>query len=117
MSIDVETRRPQLSNIFGGLSGPAIRPIAVRMVYECSSAINIPIIGMGGICTARDVIEFMIAGASAVQIGTANFEDPLIWPKLEDGLVRYLDHHKYNTVKDLVGTLDLSDRNTEWTSS
>ena len=117
MSIDVETRRPQLSNIFGGLSGPAIRPIAVRMVYECSSAISIPIIGMGGICTARDVIEFMIAGASAVQIGTANFEDPLIWPKLEDGLVRYLDHHKYSTVKDLVGTLDLSDRNTEWTSS
>ena len=117
MSIDVETRRPQLSNIFGGLSGPAIRPIAVRMVYECSSAISIPIIGMGGICTARDVIEFMIAGASAVQIGTANFEDPLIWPKLEDGLVRYLDHHKYNTAKDLVGTLDLSDRNTEWTSS
>ena len=117
MSIDVETRRPQLSNIFGGLSGPAIRPIAVRMVYECSSAISIPIIGMGGICTARDVIEFMIAGASAVQIGTANFEDPLIWPKLEDGLVRYLAHHKYNTAKDLVGTLDLSDRNTEWTSS
>ena len=117
MSINIETRRPQLSNIFGGLSGPAIRPIAVRMVYECSSAINIPIIGMGGICTARDVIEFLIAGASAVQIGTANFEDPLIWPKLEDGLVRYLDDHKYNTVRDLVGTLDLSDRNTEWTSS
>ena len=117
MSINIETRRPQLSNIFGGLSGPAIRPIAVRMVYECSSAINIPIIGMGGICTARDVIEFLIAGASAVQIGTANFEDPLIWPKLEAGLVRYLDEHKYNTVRDLVGTLDLSDRNTEWTSS
>ncbi len=117
MAIDVDTRRPELSNIFGGLSGPAIRPIAVRMVYECSSAINIPIIGMGGIRTTRDVIEFLIAGASAVQIGTANFEDPLIWEKLEDGLVRYLDHHKYNAAKDLVGTLNLSDRITEWTSS
>ena len=117
MSIDVETRRPQLSNIFGGLSGPAIRPIAVRMVYECSSAINIPVIGMGGICTARDVIAFLIAGSSAVQVGTANFEDPMIWPKLQLGLVSYLERHKCNTVKDLVGTLDLSDRNTEWTSS
>tara|TARA_B100000029_G_scaffold507006_1_gene590787 strand:- start:372 stop:1271 length:900 start_codon:yes stop_codon:yes gene_type:complete len=113
MSIDIETRRPELSNVVGGLSGPAIRPIAVRMVYECSSAINIPIIGMGGISTARDVIEFLIAGASAVQIGTANFEDPMIWSKLEEGLVGYLDHHKYSNVKDLVGTLDLSDRNTE----
>ena len=117
MSIDVETRRPQLSNIFGGLSGPAIRPIAVRMVYECSSAINIPVIGMGGICTARDVVEFLIAGASAVQVGTANFEDPMIWSKLQEGLVSYLERHKCSTVKDLIGTLDLSDRNTEWTSS
>ncbi len=117
MSIDVETRRPQLSNIFGGLSGPAIRPIAVRMVYECKSAIQIPIIGMGGICTARDVIEFLIAGASAVQIGTANFEDPMIWPKLHEGLISYLERHKCNTVKDLVGSLDLTDRKTEWTSS
>ena len=117
MSIDVETRRPQLSNIFGGLSGPAIRPIAVRMVYECSSAINIPVIGMGGICTARDVVEFLIAGASAVQVGTATFEDPMIWPKLQEGLVSYLERHKCNTVKDLIGTLDPSDRNTEWTSS
>ena len=117
MSIDVETRRPQLSNILGGLSGPAIRPIAVRMVHECKSAIQIPIIGMGGICTARDVIEFLIAGASAVQIGTANFEDPMIWPKLHEGLVSYMERHKCNSVKDLVGSLDLSDRKAEWTSS
>ena len=117
MSIDVETRRPQLSNVVGGLSGPAIRPIAVRMVHECKSAIQIPIIGMGGICTARDVIEFLVAGASAVQIGTANFEDPMIWAKLHEGLVSYMKRHKCNSVKELVGSLDLSDRKAEWTSS
>ena len=86
MAIDVETRRPKLSNIVGGLSGPAIRPIAVRMVYECRQKIRIPIIGMGGIATASDALEFIIAGAAAVQVGTANFADPLIWPKLLDGI-------------------------------
>ena len=79
MAIDVETRRPKLSNIVGGLSGPAIRPIAVRMVYECRRAVKIPIIGMGGIATATDALEFIIAGATAVQVGTANFVDPFIW--------------------------------------
>src|SRR6185437_250262 len=93
MVIDVETRRPKISNFVGGLSGPAIRPIAVRMVYECRQAIRIPIIGMGGISTAEDVLEFIIAGASAVQVGTANFVDPLIWPKLLDGLQGYLSRH------------------------
>src|SRR6187455_898172 len=82
MVIDVETRRPKQSNGLGGLSGPAIRPIAVRMVHECHETVKIPVIGMGGIMNARDALEFMIAGASAVQIGTANFVDPLIWPKL-----------------------------------
>ena len=77
MAIDVETRRPKLSNIVGGLSGPAIRPIAVRMVYECRRAVKIPVIGMGGIATASDALEFMIAGATAVQVGTANFVDPV----------------------------------------
>src|SRR6266498_1948506 len=85
MAIDIETRRPMLSNIVGGLSGPAIRPIAVRMVYECRQTIQIPIIGMGGIATANDALEFMIAGAAAVQVGTANFADPFIWPKLLGG--------------------------------
>src|SRR5213596_1114430 len=85
MAIDVETRRPKISNIVGGLSGPAIRPIAVRMVYECRQTVKIPIIGMGGIADARDALEFMIAGATAVQVGTANFVDPLIWDKLLDG--------------------------------
>src|SRR5574339_1084577 len=82
MAIDVETRRPKLSNVMGGLSGPAIRPIAVRMVYECRREVKIPIIGMGGIMDARDELEFIIAGADAVQIGTANFVDPFVWTKL-----------------------------------
>src|SRR6266576_2209671 len=90
MVLDVETRRPKISNGMGGLSGPAIRPIAVRMVYECREAVKIPIIGMGGITDARDALEFMIAGATAVQIGTASFVDPFIWPKLLDGISDYM---------------------------
>ena len=117
MAIDIETRRPKLSNIVGGLSGPAIRPIAVRMVYECRRAVKIPIIGMGGIATARDVIEFIIAGASAVQIGTANFVDPFIWAKLLDGLHEYTQRHNIARVSDLVGTIDLSSRERQWISS
>ena len=90
MAIDIETRRPILSNIVGGLSGPAIRPIAVRMVYECRRAVKIPVIGMGGIASARDALEFIIAGATAVQVGTANFVDPFIWSKLLDGIADYM---------------------------
>ena len=105
MAIDVETRLPKLSNGMGGLSGPAIRPIAVRMVYECQRAVKIPVIGMGGITDARDAIEFMIAGASAVQIGTANFIDPLIWGKVSQGLADYLNRHQIPRVSDLVGTV------------
>ena len=85
MAIDVERRRPRLSNVMGGLSGPAIRPIAVRMVFECARRVKIPVIGMGGIASAADALEFLIAGATAVQVGTANFVDPFIWPKLVDG--------------------------------
>jgi dihydroorotate dehydrogenase (NAD+) catalytic subunit len=106
MAIDVETRKPKLSNVMGGLSGPAIRPIAVRMVYECRQTVRIPIIGMGGIADARDVIEFILAGASAVQVGTANFVDPLIWPKLLDGLEQYLQRHRIERLAELVGTVD-----------
>ena len=105
MVIDVETRRPKISNVVGGLSGPAIRPIAVRMVYECRQAVKIPIVGMGGIMDARDVIEFMIAGASAVQVGTASFVDPFIWTKLIDGLRDYMQRHDVARVLDLVGTV------------
>ena len=117
MVIDVESRRPKLSNIVGGLSGPAIRPIAVRMVYECRQAVRIPIVGMGGIADARDALEFMIAGASAVQIGTANFVDPYIWPKLLDGMTDYMERHQIARVADLVGTVDGRTRDREWISS
>ena len=117
MVIDVETRRPALSNIVGGLSGPAIRPIAVRMVHECRRAVKIPVIGMGGIASARDVIEFLIAGASAVQVGTANFVDPFIWGKLLAGLAEYMTRHGVARVGDFVDTLDTSAREHEWISS
>jgi dihydroorotate dehydrogenase (NAD+) catalytic subunit len=103
MAIDVETRRPVLSNVMGGLSGPAIRPIAVRMVYECREQVRIPIIGMGGITDARDALEFIIAGASAVQVGTANFVDPFIWAKLLDGFADYGARHRIERLADLVG--------------
>src|SRR5947207_14022795 len=105
MVIDVESRRLKISNVVGGLSGPAIRPIAVRMVYECRQAVAIPIIGIGGIADARDALEFMIAGASAVQVGPANFVDPFIWPKLLDGIQQYMQRHRIERLGDLVGTL------------
>jgi dihydroorotate dehydrogenase (NAD+) catalytic subunit len=117
MAIDIETRRPKLSNIVGGLSGPAIRPIAVRMVYECSRTVKIPVIGMGGIASARDVLEFLIAGASAVQVGTANFVDPFIWTKLLDGLRDYMERHRVARLADLTGTVDTTSREKEWISS
>src|SRR6266700_2130300 len=100
MAIDVETRKPKLSNIVGGLSGPAIRPIAVRMVYECQRTVKIPVIGMGGIASARDALEFIIAGATAVQVGTANFVDPFIWPKLLNGIREYMERHHVARVSD-----------------
>ncbi|HNV02377.1 MAG TPA: dihydroorotate dehydrogenase [Vicinamibacterales bacterium] len=106
MVVDVERRRPVLSNGMGGLSGPAIRPIAVRMVYECAQQVRIPVIGMGGIASARDALEFLIAGASAVQVGTANFVDPLIWTALAAGIEDYMIRHGIARLADLVGTLE-----------
>jgi dihydroorotate dehydrogenase (NAD+) catalytic subunit len=117
MAIDVETRRPKLSNIVGGLSGPAIRPIAVRMVYECRRAVKIPIVGMGGIASAVDALEFIIAGATAVQVGTANFVDPFIWSKLTAGIEDYMRRHSVRRITDLVGSIDTSTREKEWVSS
>ena len=117
MAIDVHTRRPKLSNIVGGLSGPAIRPIAVRMVYECRQAVKLPILGMGGIATAEDVLEFMIAGATAVQVGTANFVDPFIWGKLLDGLRAYMTRHRIDRLADMTGTLDTTKKEQAWISS
>ena len=117
MAIDVHTRRPRLTNIVGGLSGPAIRPIAVRMVYECRRVVKIPIVGMGGIATADDVLEFMIAGANAVQVGTMNFVDPFIWTKLMDGIRDYMTRHGIVRLQDIVGTVDTSTREKAWISS
>ena len=91
----------------GGLSGPAIRPIAVRMVYECSRRVRIPVIGIGGITSAADILEFMIAGATAVQVGTATFVDPFIWGKLESGLRDYMSRHGVERLADLTGTIEL----------
>jgi dihydroorotate dehydrogenase (NAD+) catalytic subunit len=113
----VHTRRPRLSNVLGGLSGPAIRPIAVRMVYECFHAVKLPIIGMGGIATVEDALEFMIAGATAVQIGTANFADPFIWPKLISGLETYCERHNIVRLADLVGQVELPSKEKAWIDS
>jgi dihydroorotate dehydrogenase (NAD+) catalytic subunit len=117
MVIDVESRRPKISNVVGGLSGPAIRPIAVRMVYECRQAVKIPIVGMGGIADARDALEFIIAGATAVQVGTANFVDPFIWAKLLDGVRDYGARHAIARIADLVGSVDTRKKDHAWTSS
>ncbi|MCC7240345.1 MAG: dihydroorotate dehydrogenase [Acidobacteria bacterium] len=106
MVIDVETRRPTLTNVLGGLSGPAIRPIAVRMVWECAREVKIPVIGMGGITDARDALEFMLAGATAVQIGTANFVDPFVWTKVLAGLDDYMARHEIEHLSDIIGAFD-----------
>lgn len=105
MAIDVETRKPKLTNVMGGLSGPAIRPIAVRMVYECRQAVRIPIIGMGGIVNGSDVIEFMLAGANAVQIGTANFADPFVWTRVLNEITDYMGRHDVARLADVVGAV------------
>ena len=105
MAIDAETRRPQLANLTGGLSGPAIKPIALRMVWQVYNAVKIPIIGMGGIMTGEDAIEFFIAGASAVAVGTANFVNPRASLDVTDGIREYLVNHDVDSVKELVGSL------------
>ena len=107
MSIDAETRRPRLSNITGGLSGPAIKPIALRMVYETASAVKIPILGMGGIVTAEDAVEFLLAGATAVQVGTASYADPRAVERLAHGLESWCRSHQVEKVASLTGALDV----------
>jgi len=105
MAIDAEKRKPVLSTITGGLSGPAVKPIALRMVWQVAQAVRIPVIGLGGIMNAADAIEFMLAGASAIQIGTANFIDPTVTIKVIDGINDYLDRHKFKSVTDIIGAL------------
>jgi dihydroorotate dehydrogenase (NAD+) catalytic subunit len=107
MAIDPEKRIPLLSTVTGGLSGPAIKPIALRMVWQVYNAVKIPVIGMGGIMNAADAIEFMLAGASAVQVGTAIFKDPFIPIQIIDGIEDYLVRHKFKSVNDLVGALQM----------
>jgi dihydroorotate dehydrogenase (NAD+) catalytic subunit len=107
MSIDTETRRPRLSNITGGLSGPAIKPIALRMVYETAKAVNIPIIGMGGIVTAEDAVEFLLAGATAIQVGTASYADPRATERLAKSLESWCSSHGVEKVSSLTGALEL----------
>ena len=105
MAIDAEKRRPILSTITGGMSGAAVKPIALRMVWQVSKAVNIPVIGLGGIMNWKDAVEFLLAGASAIQIGTANFIDPAITVKVADGINDYLDRHGFTSVKDIIGGL------------
>jgi dihydroorotate dehydrogenase (NAD+) catalytic subunit len=107
MAIDAEKRIPLLSTITGGLSGPAIKPIALRMVWQVYQAVKIPIIGMGGIMNAADAIEFLLVGASAVQIGTAIFKDPFIPLQIIDGITDYIIRHNINSVSDLIGSLQM----------
>lgn len=106
MAIDAEHRKPMLSTITGGLSGPAVKPIALRMVWQVSKAVKIPIVGLGGIMNATDAIEFFLAGATAIQIGTANFIDPAISEKIVMGIDDYLNRHGLNSIHDIIGALD-----------
>ena len=106
MAIDAEKRKPILSTITGGMSGPAVKPVALRMVWQTAKAVKIPVIGLGGICSATDAIEFLLAGASAIQIGTANFIDPSISEKVIDGIADYLQRHNFNSVQEIIGALE-----------
>ncbi|MBT9171715.1 MAG: Dihydroorotate dehydrogenase B (NAD(+)), catalytic subunit [Syntrophomonadaceae bacterium] len=103
MAIDTRSRRPLLANLTGGLSGPAVKPVAVRMVWQVAGCVDLPVIGMGGICCANDALEFMLAGASAVAVGTANFSNPLVCPEIIDGLAVYCREQGFSAVRELVG--------------
>nr|MDE6119517.1 nitronate monooxygenase [Muribaculaceae bacterium] len=105
MAVDVERRRPMLSTITGGLSGPAVRPVAVRMVWQVAKAVKIPVIGLGGITCGRDALEFLMAGATAVQIGTANFLDPAATIRVIDEIEDYCTRHKISDIREIIGII------------
>jgi len=105
MAINAETQKPVISTITGGLSGPAIKPVALRMVWQVHKAVKVPVIGLGGIMNATDAIEFLLAGSSVIQVGTANFIDPMVAPKIVDGINEYLDRHNISSVSDIIGAL------------
>lgn len=107
MAIDSKTRKPVLSTITGGLSGPAVKPIALRMVWQVAKAVKVPVIGLGGIMNATDAIEFMLAGATAIQVGTANFIDPAISVKIVEGIDNYLNKNGFSSAKDIIGALEI----------
>lgn len=106
MAIDIEKRRPVLSIATGGLSGPAVKPVALRMVWQVAKAVKIPVVGLGGISTAEDAIEFLMAGATAIEIGTANFVDPQVTIKVRDGISQWLDKHGCHSVTEIIGALE-----------
>jgi dihydroorotate dehydrogenase (NAD+) catalytic subunit len=110
MAVDAETRKPKLSTVTGGLSGPCIKPVALRMVWQTARAVKIPVIGMGGISNTSDAVEFLLAGASAIQVGTANFVDPMLTVKLVDGIVDYCQRHGFSSVSELTGALMVEER-------
>jgi dihydroorotate dehydrogenase (NAD+) catalytic subunit len=107
MAIDARSRKPVLSTITGGLSGPAVKPIALRMVWQVANAVKIPVVGMGGIMNATDAIEFILAGASAVQVGTANFIDPTVTIKILEGIEQYLIENNYKSISEITGALEI----------
>jgi len=107
MAIDAERRRPMLSTVTGGLSGPCVKPVALRMVWQVAHAVKIPVVGLGGIMNATDAVEFLLAGASAVEVGTANFVNPAATQDIIDGLDSYLDRHGFKSVNDIIGALEV----------
>lgn len=108
LAVDISSRRPVLANNFGGLSGPAVKPVALRMVYEAAHSVKIPVIGMGGISSGEDAIEFLLAGAAAVMVGTANFADPMVPVEIIDGIEQYMKKYKFNNINDVIGKLELN---------
>jgi dihydroorotate dehydrogenase (NAD+) catalytic subunit len=106
MEIDIERRKTLLSINTGGLSGPAVKPVALRMVWQVAKAVKIPVVGLGGICNSKDAIEFLMAGATAIEIGTANFLDPAVSIKVRDGINDWLDSHGCSSVQEIIGVID-----------
>ena len=107
MAIDAERRKPLLSSVTGGLSGPCVKPVALRMVWQVAKAVKVPVVGLGGIMNATDAVEFLLAGATAIELGTANFIDPGITVKVVDGINEYLDRHGFKSVKEIIGALEI----------
>ncbi len=107
MAIDAERRKPLLSTVTGGLSGPCVKPVALRMVWQVAKAVKVPVVGLGGIMNATDAIEFLLVGATAVELGTANFIDPAVTVKVVDGINEYLDRHGFKSVKEIIGALEV----------